>query len=211
MSYDENKKLVLIFFDEHINKYIVKDLEALNNIKADRNGDGGCVIPQAISTFAALDLIGYLIHPQDIKVVDMSFSDFLKNENYFPKLMEYKSHLNFFNSIRDNIRSIMVHRFLLSKYDIVRSVNDDLFFQSKSGEVFNVFVLTNMVITVIEQIYQEINLDTFIINGYSKEKTLEKMKEKINKLINFEKDSYEPLSNLKTPVITPQTTPRPII
>mgnify|MGYP007097323165 FL=1 len=51
MSYLVNKAEVMEFFDNHIMKYIITDLEILNKIKADDSGIGGCAIPQALSTF----------------------------------------------------------------------------------------------------------------------------------------------------------------
>ena len=61
MSYESNKGKVLDLLENHIIKYVVKDLEVLESIEPNPSGAGACAIPQAISTFAALDLIGYLI------------------------------------------------------------------------------------------------------------------------------------------------------
>src|SRR5688572_3604781 len=144
MSYETNKAEVLALFDNHIIKYVIKDLEVLDSIEPDALGAGACAIPQAISTFAALDLIGYLIHPQDVKVVGMSFTDLLNNDTYFPEIKQYSSHANFFASFRDDLRSIMAHRFSLTKYDITKSNNGYLFVEDGGSHIFNTSHLTRI-------------------------------------------------------------------
>lgn len=206
MSYEIDKKEVLNLFDNHIMRYIVKDLEVLDRIKPDDYGAGGCAIPQASSTFAALDLIGYLVHPQELKPVGMAFSDLLKNDRYFPEFEEYKSHVDFFDSFRDNIRSIMVHRFLLTKYDITKVDTEYLFLEANGHQIFNASHFTKMTIDAITKIYNDIKSDTFIINGYSKELTMENIRLKIDKLKAFEGKGFEPFSNLTTPTISIKTT-----
>lgn len=147
MSYDINKQEVLKLFDYHIMKYIIKDLEVLDSIISDNAGTGGCAIPQAISTFSALDLIGYLVHPQEIKPVGMSFSELLKNEIYFPGFKEYTCHINFLDSFRDNIRSIMVHRYSLVGYEITKNDTEQLFWNNGNNQTFNASYFTKMVTT----------------------------------------------------------------
>ena len=107
MSYLVNKAEVMEFFDNHIMKYIITDLEILNKIKADDSGIGGCAIPQALSTFSALDLMGYLLHPQDIETNKMTFSDLLKNSKYFPEFETFSTKDNFILSFKDNLRNII--------------------------------------------------------------------------------------------------------
>lgn len=91
MSYESNKIEVLDLFDNHIIKYVVKDLEVLDSIEPDASGAGACTIPQAISTFAALDLIGYLVHSQNVRPVDMCFTELINNNTYFPEFKQYSS------------------------------------------------------------------------------------------------------------------------
>lgn len=210
MSYEINKGEVLGLFDNHIKRYVVKDLEVLDGIKPDDFGAGGCAIPQASSTFAALDLIGYLVHPQELSTVGMAFSDLLKNEKYFPEIKEYKSNVDFFDSFRDNVRSIMVHRFLLAKYDIAKVNTCQLFLDVNGQQIFNVSHFTKMTINAITKIYDDIKNDTFIINGNSKESTMEKIKLRIENLSAFEGNGFVPFNNLPTPTITIQTT-RPLV
>ena len=194
------------FFDNHIMKYIITDLEILNKIKADDSGIGGCAIPQALSTFSALDLMGYLLHPQYIETNKMTFSDLLKNSKYFPEFETFSTKDNFILSFKDNLRNIIAHRFSLSKYDITKSDENHLFFEYKGQQTFNVSYLTKITINFIRRIRDEIYNDQLNINGYSKDITLEKIKNKINKLKNFEGKNYEHLNNLSISTVTTDTT-----
>lgn len=206
MSYETDKDEVIKLFDNHIMKYIVKDLEVLDSIKPDSCGAGACTIPQAISTFAALDLIGYLTHSQDVRTVGMSFIELLKNDTYFPEFRQYISHSNFFYSFRDNLRSIMTHRFSLTKYDITKNSNRHLFVEEGGRQIFNASCFTKMTLTAIRNIYQMITTDSFIINGYTKEVTMEKIRTRIEKLKAFDGNNFLPLSNVPISTTTTQTT-----
>ena len=166
MSYLVNKAEVMEFFDNHIMKYIITDLEILNKIKADDSGIGGCAIPQALSTFSALDLMGYLLHPQDIETNKMTFSDLLKNSKYFPEFETFSTKDNFILSFKDNLRNIIAHRFSLAKYDITKSDENHLFFEYKGQQTFNVSYLTKITINFIRRIRDEIYNDQLNINGY---------------------------------------------
>lgn len=205
MSYESDKKEVLDFFDNHILKYIIVDLEVLNEIKATRLGGGGCSIPQASSTFSALDLIGYLIHQQDITTVGMSFSSLLKNKVYFPEFSEYSTKAKFFDSFRDNFRSIMAHRFSLAKYDIAKTEDNYLFVEKTGRQIFNVSYFTKITIKAIKKIYEEIQNDQLVIPTFSKEKTMKKVKDRITKLKEFEGSVFVLLNDLPTTATT-QTT-----
>ncbi len=206
MNYLVNKAEVMEFFDNHIMKYIITDLEILNKIKADDSGIGGCAIPQALSTFSALDLMGYLLHPQDIETNKMTFSDLLKNSKYFPEFETFSTKDNFILSFKDNLRNIIAHRFSLAKYDITKSDENHLFFEYKGQQTFNVSYLTKITINFIRRIRDEIYNDQLNINGYSKDITLEKIKNKISKLKNFEGKNCEHLNNLSISTVTTDTT-----
>ncbi len=205
MSYEIDKAEVLDFFDNHIMKYIIVDLEVLDEIKAKSLGGGGCSIPQASSTFSALDLIGYLIHPQDLGTVSMSFSGLLKNESYFPEFSEYSTKEKFFNSFRDNIRSIMAHRFSLAKYDIAKTEDNYLFVEKSGRQIFNVSYFTKITIKAMKKIYEEIQNDQFFISTFSKKITMQKVKDRITKLKEFEGSVYVLLNDLPITTTT-QTT-----
>jgi len=183
---DINKKEVLDFFKNHIIKYVVSDLEKLNKIEADGEGVGGCAIPQASSTFSALDLVGYLIHPQDVKEVDMSFTNLLKNKKYFPELSDYKLIDDFFDSFRSYVRTILAHRYLMTKYDIAKVNIDKLFFDDKGRTVFNVAFFTKISIEAIEKIYSDIKSGQFKIDSNTNEESIKMVKEKLNKLKSFD-------------------------
>ncbi len=206
MNYETDKYEVIKLFDNHIMKYIVKDLEVLDSLKPDSCGAGACTIPQAISTFAALDFVGYLTHPQDVKTVGMSFIELLKNDTYFTEFKQYMSHANFFDSFRDNLRSIMTHRFSLAKYDITKSNNRSLFFEEGGRQIFNTSYFTKMTLTVIRNIYQMITADSFIINGFTKEETMEKLRTRIEKLKAFDGNNFSPLSDVPISTTSTQTT-----
>ena len=205
MSYEANKTEVLDFFDNHIMKYIIVDLEVLDEIKAKSLGGGGCSIPQASSTFSALDLIGYLIHPQDLGTVSMSFSGLLMNGAYFPEFSEYSTKAKFFDSFRDDLRSIMAHRFSLAKYDIAKTNDSHLFVEQSGRQIFNVSYFTKITIKAIKKIYEEIQNDQFVISPFSNEVTIEKVKSRITKLKEFEGSAYVLLNDLPI-TITTQTT-----
>ena len=207
MDYKANKAAVLDLFDNHILRYIIKDLEKLIEIEADDFGAGGCAIPQAISTFAVLDLIGYITHPQDeISTVGGSFGNIIINKKYFLGFKKLLDHPNFLDSFRDNIRSIMVHRFLLAKYDIAKTLDNELFIQKKDRQIFNVTYFTKITIDATKKIYDEISGDLFFINGFSKEESLYKMNNKIGRLKEFGGRKYAELTNLTIPTTCIQTT-----
>lgn len=206
MNYETDKAEVVNLFDHHILKYVVKDLEVLDNTKPDASGAGGCTIPQAASTFAALDLIGYLIHPQEQRTVKMSFGDLIKNDTYFPEFKEYLTQTKFIDSFRDNLRTMMVHRFSLAKYDIAKIEVDHLFIEKNGRQIFNASYFTKITLAVINKIYNQIKGDTFIINGRSKEESMEKIKERIISLRNYEGDHFTPLTNLPSLTTDTQTT-----
>lgn len=204
MKYTENKLTVLDLFENHILKYIVQDLKILSSINPE-NGNGSCAIPQAIASFSAIDLIGYLCYPQDRRDLKMSFSHILANERYFPHFKQYSSNINFFNSFRDNIRGIMVHRYSIAKFDIIKSNEEILFFTANDRQIFNVSYFTKNVLEAINLIYNQIINDTFKINEFSNEDSLGKMADKIQKLKNFNENS--PLTiELSKRTITAQTT-----
>ena len=206
MSHENNKSIVLDLFDNHIIKYIIKDLEILDSIKADDFGVGGCAIPQATSTFSAIDLIGYLIHTEDRRTLQMSFTELLKNEKYFPDFKDYSTYSEFFDSFRDDFRSVMVHRFSLTKYDIAKIETRTLFIVEQGKTIFNVSYFTKMTIGAIKKIYQKIKDDTFIINGYSKEVSMEKIKNKVVELKNYNSTNFRLLENLPTSTTCSETT-----
>lgn len=206
MSYENNKSDVLNLFENHIIKYIIKDLEVLDSIKADEFGVGGCAIPQATSTFSALDLMGYLVHTEDRRAIQMSFTELLKNEFYFSDFKDYSTYTEFFDSFRDDLRSVMVHRFTLSKYDIGKIGKNNLFIEERSKTIFNVSYFTKMTIKAIKKIYQEIIDDTFIIQGYSKEVSMEKINNKIAELKNYNSPNFRLLEHLPTSTTCTETT-----
>ncbi len=206
MTHEENKQEVMQLFDNHILKYIVSDLIKLNSIMADENGVGGCSIPQAISTFSALDFVGYLTHSQDMSVMSMSFSDLLKNENYFPSLKSYVNHSNFSKIFRDDYRSFMVHRYSMTKFNISKINVDELFLEENSNVIFNVFYFTKITIEAILKIYDEIIKDTFTINMNSNEQSIEKVKNRITNLKNYNEANFLAFDSLLPNTTITQTT-----
>ena len=87
--------------------------------------------------------------------------------------------INFFESFKENIRSVMVHRFSLSKYDIAKSDTNHLFYEQDGRQIFNTSFFTKTTIVAINKIYNNIQNDSFVINGYDKEYTMEKIKNRI--------------------------------
>ena len=182
MSSDVYKAEVLNLFDNYIIKYIIADLKVLDSIKANEiTGIGGCAIPQAIATFAALDLIGYLIHPQELSELKMIFSYLLSNTRYFPSIENITTKENV-EKIRNDIRSTMVHRFLLPQFDITKEDNGNLFYEANGRLIFSTSHLTKLTILCIESIHKEIETDAFMITGLNNEDSIEIIKTKIDKL-----------------------------
>ena len=209
MSYDANKQSIIKFFDFYILKYIVTDLKVLDAISADIRGEGGCAIPQAISTFAALDLIGYLTSSQDPATIGMHFQEVLKDPAYFPELTLLANQEKFLNSFRDDFRSTMAHRFLLIQYDIYKSASETLLSESAGRHIFNVSYFTKLVIKAIEKIYSSIQTDQLIISGLSLEDSVEKIKIRIDDLNQHASKHYKLLEGLPLLPFTPETTRSP--
>ena len=100
----------------------------------------------------------------------------------------------------------MAHRFLLAKYDITKSNIEYLFFEEIGRQIFNTSHLTKTTIAAIRTIYNKIKDDSIIINGYSKALTIEKIKERIGELRNYEGKGFSHLTNLPISISTTQTT-----
>jgi len=206
MSFESNKAEVIELFENHILKYIVKDLKVLDGIKADESGAGGCAIPQATAAFSALDLMGYLTNPQEVRPVEMRIKDFLGNPLYFPTIQHLVTQSGFLDFIRDNVRSIMAHRFALSIFDITKEDNGHLFYQEGNKYIFSARHLTHLTISAINHVYQSIQTDSFRINGFTNEESIEKMKTKVDKLKSYIGTDFTGLSGLFVSTTTTQTT-----
>lgn len=158
------KNEVLNFFDKHILKYIVTDLKVLDSISANKDGVGACSIPQAMATFAAIDLIWYLIDHNDIgnNIVNMRMMPFLKSSILLPEL-QIKDDMNngYLNAIRDDIRSVATHRFALINFDIGKFPDDVLFILTNGRQVLNVSYLTKIVLLGINRLYELIKSNQF--------------------------------------------------
>jgi hypothetical protein len=185
MEYEMYKSEVSDFFESHIMKYIVSDLEVLDAIQANSDGIGGCAIPQAVSTFAALDLLGFLISPQEIGPVKMHFVEILKNDNLFRQFNDIEKHDSFFESFRDDIRSVMTHRYSLTQYDITKSNENVLFYSDGEKTVFNVSYFTKGVVNAIRTLYSELTNDNLTIPGNNKNQAMQKFYEKVIKLRTY--------------------------
>lgn len=182
------KDEIVHFFENYILKYIVNDLKRLDEIQPDRDGLGACAIPQAISTFAVADLIGYLINKDESKeVTKMSFLGLLKNTNYFKAFGDSEVEQDFFIYLRDNVRSMLVHRFSLSRFDIIKDDIDFLFLQNEGRLVFNVSCFTKLVLDSIDKVYAGLLDETLIIPGSSFEESLPIIHNRLYRLYDFEK------------------------
>ena len=99
----------------------------------------------------------------------------------------------------------MVHRFSLTKYDITKTNDTNLFTEMDTRQIFNTSYFTKITINAINKIYNEIKEDKFLINGFSKKITLEKVNEKIKMLKDFDKN-YVHLIDLPISTVSTQTT-----
>lgn len=61
MGIENNRAVVLSFFDKFINNYIIKDLEVLKSIKPNEFGLGACTIPTAMTIISTTELLGFLL------------------------------------------------------------------------------------------------------------------------------------------------------
>lgn len=193
MTYLDQKKKIIQFFENYILEYLIPDLEKLNSIIPDSNGRGGCTIPQAIATFAAVDLMGYFMdpNPNPPSISKMKLKVFLSNADFFPELQNLNSIDDFLDSFRDDVRSIMTHRFFLTRYDIAKLQERSLFVQQGSKRIFNASYFTELVISAIKLLYKKISDDSFILAGdKNKEETMQRLNDRLNALKNYQSDTY---------------------
>ena len=113
MNYQDYRTAVLAFFDDYILRYVIPDLEKLDSIQADGQGTGGCAVPQALATFAAVDLFGYLVDPNNSSTIKMTMMPFLGNPQYFA-VVGIPQITSFMNSFRDDVRSATAHRYFFA-------------------------------------------------------------------------------------------------
>jgi hypothetical protein len=210
MDYQECKNNVLAFFENHVYEYLIPDLEVLNNIQADANGRGGCTIPQAMTTFAAIDLFGFLIdpNPQSGKI-KMHMMPFLKNPNLFPAMPYVQSAEDFFNSFRDDIRSVMSHRFFLINYDISKLGDEELIVENNGRRIFNVSKFTKLVIDGINKLYHDIKNDQFLMPGdQSNEMAVRRFLDRIELLKQQQSVYYQSAASEIYPTLSSTTVPQ---
>lgn len=200
------KHEIVDFFENYILKYIVNDLKRLDEIKPDMDGLGACAIPQAISAFAAADLLGYLINKKERKDTTwMSIKGLLENSKYFQATADIELQSDFFTYFINNVRSMLVHRFSLSKYDIAKDDINYLFLEKNERLVFNVSFFTKLVLKSIYKIYNDLKDDTLQIPGYSNEKSIDVIYQRLLKLKESEKGNVF-LGDLFSQTTTSQTT-----
>jgi hypothetical protein len=159
------KQEVLGFFDNYVFPYLIGDLRKLQMIKADEKGEGACAVPQAITAFTACDLMGFLIDIQEPKsnLIRMRMMPFLKHPNFLPEIHQSGYFDEFINSIKDDFRSVMVHRFFPVKFDIGKLPEEEIIVNN-GKLVFNVSYFTTIVIKGIGRLYDSIKDDTYIFN-----------------------------------------------
>jgi hypothetical protein len=160
------KQEVLVFFDRYVFPYLIGDLEKLQSIKADDKGEGGCAVPQAITAFTACDLMGFLIDNNEIgaNTIKMRLMPFLKHPQLLPEIQQSKDFDKFISSIRDDFRSVMVHRFFPVKFDIGKLSEEEIIVKNDKL-VFNVSYFTTIVIKGIKRLYDSIKDDTYVFNN----------------------------------------------
>jgi len=184
MPYQDHKKAVLSFFNDYVFKYLTTDLEKLASIDADANGIGGCAVPQALSTFAAVDLFGYLVSSDQPKTINMSMRSFLNNPDYFPAAANITQLSAFLDSFRDDVRSVLAHRFFSSQYNIGKLKQDALFINDNGIQIFNVSYFTKLVVGGISAIHQKIANDQFVIAGSSVQDSVKRVYDRLEDLKN---------------------------
>lgn len=82
---------------------------------------------------------------------------------------------------------MLVHRFSLSKYEIVKDEKDFLFLRNGASLVFNVSYFTKLVLESIDKIYNGLIYDTLVIPGYSNPESIVVISKRLLKLKENEK------------------------
>ncbi len=140
MSYQLEKEEVVNFFENHVLKYIIPDLENLMKIKANEDGSGACAVPQAMTTFSVCDLFGYLLDKQEAGALNPRIKYFLKIKSLFGNLIQgaiSKDLDIILNVLSDDVRSSIAHRFFLIKFDITKDNTNALISNNADRLVFH--------------------------------------------------------------------------
>jgi hypothetical protein len=203
MNYQDYKTTVLAFFDDYILRYVISDLKKLDSIQADAQGAAGCTVPQALATFAAVDLFGYLIDPNNSNTIKMTMMPFLGNSQIFA--VTGPSQLTtFMHSFRDDVRSATAHRYFFPQFDVTKDPQNSLFINSGGVTIFNVSYFTTVVINGITTIHRQIIDDRFIISGYTQQESVQRFYDRLQALKNYTSAHYSAASI--APLTTSSTT-----
>lgn len=184
-----SRKRVLGFFDTEVSKYILGDIDKLNEIRPDKEGHGACAAAHAMMLFAVIDLFGYLI--RDDK--DPNKRDTKGN---FAYLLSEKAGL--FSQIYDRkwemiltlFRHGLIHQFFAKASGINKAgLEKPLISENELSDIpiLNVDVLSKDVVDALEKLKQSIteNRDTNLAD---------RINERLDKLA---KEDYATLDNLK--------------
>src|SRR4030095_3877846 len=188
MSYESQKKEVIKFFDDYIFNYLIPDIRTLQRLEPDTRGRGACTIPLAITTFTAVDLFGYFLDPNSSApaILTMKLKVFLSSKEFFPELKGLTDLDNFLDSFRQDVRSLMTHRFFLTQYHIAKLPEKKLFVDHGVDRIFNATHFANLVTEGIQKVYDKIHQDSLILAGdTNKEETMQRLYDRLQNLKNY--------------------------
>lgn len=180
------KRRELNFFDNEVSMYILKDIDKLNEIRPNKEGECGLTVPSAIMLFAVIDLFGYLTRDDSNPKKTCTLENFKyllsKKAGFFPKIYEVNC-----DKIVKLFRHGVMHQFFPKASGIAKAgENNPLLFESSGIPILNVDVLSKDVKEALGKIKQSViqNLDNTIVDRIN------------NRLDKLAKEDYETLSTL---------------
>ena len=150
------KRRVLGFFDNEVSKYILKDIEKLNEIIPNKDGLCGCTVPLAMMLLAVIDFFGYLTRDDD----NPRKSDTLGNFKYllsekacfFPKVYN-----DYCDKIVKLFRHGLIHQFFPKASGIAKAgLGYPLIFENSGIPNLNVDILSKDVKEALGKIRESI-------------------------------------------------------
>lgn len=154
------KERVLLFFNTELEQYVIGDLLRLSEIRPDKEtGLRGCTVPQAMLSFAILDLLGYLVN-EDIKASKKATLKnykviFASKYGLFPEQYEKEA-----DRIVKLFRHGIIHQFFPKASAVAKlSKGSPLIVLSGNVPCLNVDRLSEDVLNAIRKLAQRIEAD----------------------------------------------------
>jgi hypothetical protein len=149
------KDRVLRFFEDEIERFLIKDIDVLTKIRPDPSGDGGCTVPLAMFLFAAMDLFGYLIRDDEVspdkKATRKNLTYLLRKAGLFPGEYSAKSEV-----IVDLFRHGLMHQVFPKASGIAKWGLDEPLIDASPTPTLNVDVLARDVVRALRELRMRI-------------------------------------------------------